>query len=186
MSFVMSNDSFCEGSAISPIPDTMNGETARSLKLQQTSVACCFVLFRAATKKCIEISEKKEYSPDPFARTGIPFGGLWNELKTRIPKYKSDILDGLNLQCLGTIIFMYCASIAQVITFAGLMSEKTMNLIGISETLVSTSAAGVFFALLAGQPMIPIGPTGPLLVFDEILFGVRKICIYCLGERHRS
>ena len=97
---------------------------------------------------------------------------MWIELSRRIPKYKSDILDGLNFQCLATIIFMYCASIAQVITFAGLMGEKTNNLIGMSETLMSTAGAGVFFALISGQPLIPIGPTGPLLVFDEILFGV--------------
>jgi solute carrier family 4 anion exchanger 2 len=50
--------------------------------------------------------------------------------------------------------------------------DKTDNLIGISETLVSTSAAGIFFALLAGQPLIITGATGPLLLFDESLYSV--------------
>lgn len=52
------------------------------------------------------------------------------------------------------------------------VGDKTNNLIGISETLVSTSAAGIFFALLAGQPLIIIGATGPLLLFDESLYNV--------------
>jgi hypothetical protein len=52
------------------------------------------------------------------------------------------------------------------------LGDKTNNLIGISETLVSTSAAGIFFALLAGQPLIIIGATGPLLLFDESLYSV--------------
>lgn len=45
-------------------------------------------------------------------------------------------------------------------------------MIGISETLVATSAAGVVFALLAGQPLVIVGATGPLLLFDESLFNV--------------
>lgn len=43
---------------------------------------------------------------------------------------------------------------------------------GISETLVATSAAGIIFSLLAGQPLVIVGTTGPLLLFDESLFGV--------------
>lgn len=55
-----------------------------------------------------------------------------------------------------------------------LLGEKTKNLIGTSETLTATAMAGGFYSLFAAQPLIPIGPTGPLLVFDEILFTVRN------------
>lgn len=54
---------------------------------------------------------------------------------------------------------------------------KTKNMIGISETLVSTSVAGIVFGLLAGQPLIIIGTTGPLLLFDESLFKVGYIVL---------
>lgn len=64
-----------------------------------------------------------------------------------------------------------------IITIFFLLGDKTENLIGISETLVSTSAAGIIFALLAGQPLIIIGTTGPLLLFDESLYSVREIII---------
>lgn len=58
------------------------------------------------------------------------------------------------------------------------IGDKTDNLIGISETLVSTSAAGIFFALLSGQPLIIIGATGPLLLFDESLYSVSLNCLF--------
>ncbi|PSN37985.1 Anion exchange protein 2 [Blattella germanica] len=107
---------------------------------------------------------------DPLRRTRIPFGGMINDIKRRYPFYKSDIIDGCNLQSIAAAIFMYFAALSGAITFGGLMGDKTNNLIGISETLVSTSAAGIVFALVSGQPMIIIGTTGPLLLFDESLY----------------
>jgi len=106
-------------------------------------------------------------------RTGCPFGGVFQDARRRYPWFWTDITDGLNFQCFATTIFIYCASVAQVITFAGLIGDKTGNLIGMSETLMVTAGAGILFSLISGQPLIPIGPTGPLLVFDEILYQVR-------------
>lgn len=51
-------------------------------------------------------------------------------------------------------------------------ADKTNNLVGISETLVATSLSGIVFALISGQPLLVIGTTGPLLLFDESLYGV--------------
>ncbi|XP_075230132.1 anion exchange protein Ae2 isoform X2 [Lycorma delicatula] len=122
--------------------------------------------------------EKKALLPDggkkpidnPLRRTRRPFGGLLNDIKRRFPHYYTDIIDGLNCQCLAAAIFMYFAALSGAITFGGLMADKTHNLIGISETLVATSGAGVVFGLLAGQPLVIVGTTGPLLLFDESLF----------------
>ena len=51
--------------------------------------------------------------------------------------------------------------------------DKTKLLIGISETLISTAIAGVIFSLFSCQPLIIVGTTGPVLLFDEALFSVR-------------
>lgn len=107
---------------------------------------------------------------DPLKRTRRPFGGLINDLKRRFPFYYSDITDGLNGQCIAAALFMYFAALSGAITFGGLMSDKTENLIGISETLVATAMSGIFMALLAGQPLVIVGTTGPLLLFDESLY----------------
>lgn len=125
------------------------------------------------SKKALLLLEAEGEKPpydDPLRRTRVPFGGLVNDVKRRFPHYKSDITEGLNLQCLAAAIFMYFAALSGAITFGGLMADKTDNLIGISETLLATSAAGILFALLAGQPLIIIGATGPLLLFDESLY----------------
>lgn len=113
---------------------------------------------------------KKPPFPNPLERTKKPFGGLINDLKRRYPYFKSDLCDGLNAQCAAAAIFMYFAALSGAITFGGLMSDKTENYIGISETLVATCLAGVFFAILSGQPLVIVGTTGPLLLFDESLY----------------
>lgn len=123
------------------------------------------------TKALLAAGEgKKPPYPDPLQRTRKPWGGLINDLRRRYPHFKSDIIDGLNAQCVAAAIFMYFAALSGAIAFGGLMGDKTDNYMGISETLVCTSVAGVIFALLGGQPVIVIGVTGPLLLFDESLY----------------
>lgn len=106
----------------------------------------------------------------PMEKTHRMWGGLVNDIKRRFPMYKSDITDGLNTETLAATIFMYFAALSTAITFGGLASEKTHNLIGISETLLSASLVGVIFHTLSGQPLVIIGTTGPLLLFDEALY----------------
>ncbi|XP_054277122.1 band 3 anion transport protein isoform X2 [Macrosteles quadrilineatus] len=116
------------------------------------------------------ISERRTKYPDPLKRTRRPFGGLFNDIKRRYPWFLSDFKDGLNLQCFAAAIFIYFAALSAAIAFGGLMADKTNNLIGISETLVATASSGVFFALFGGQPLLIVGTTGPLLLFEESLY----------------
>lgn len=44
-----------------------------------------------------------------------------------------------------------------------------------SETLIATSVSGVLFCLLAGQPLLILGATGPVIVFEEALYSVSII-----------
>jgi solute carrier family 4 anion exchanger 2 len=119
------------------------------------------------------VSDDEKKPPDdndPLRRTRRLFGGLINDIKRRYPYYLSDFTDGLSSSCLAAAIFMYFAALCTAITFGGLMSDKTHNVIGISETLVSCSCTGVIMALFATQPLVIIGTTGPLLLFDESLY----------------
>lgn len=43
---------------------------------------------------------------------------------------------------------------------------------GVSELIVSTAVLGVFFSLLGAQPLLVVGFSGPLLVFEEAFFKV--------------
>ncbi|XP_026299841.1 band 3 anion transport protein isoform X5 [Apis mellifera] len=133
----------------------------------------------AAVKKALLAGEEEKKPPDdddPLRRTKRPFGGLINDIKRRYPFYLSDFTDGLSSSCLAAAIFMYFAALCTAITFGGLMSDKTHNVIGISETLVSGSWTGVVMALFSTQPLVIIGTTGPLLLFDESLYN------FCLAN----
>eukprot|EP00092_Neocalanus_flemingeri_P029142 GFUD01031630.1.p1 GENE.GFUD01031630.1~~GFUD01031630.1.p1 ORF type:complete len:1420 (+),score=451.00 GFUD01031630.1:163-4422(+) len=114
--------------------------------------------------------DKEPPKRNPLSRTKMPFGGLIDDIKYRYPLFLQDIKDGLNSQCVAATIFIYFAALSGAIAFGGIMGSKTNNDIGISETLIMTSVCGVIFALLSGCPLIIIGTTGPVLLYDEALY----------------
>uniref|UniRef100_A0AAR2JPU7 Anion exchange protein n=1 Tax=Pygocentrus nattereri TaxID=42514 RepID=A0AAR2JPU7_PYGNA len=111
---------------------------------------------------------------DPLQRTGRPFRGLIRDVRRRYPKYLSDFKDALNAQCMAAVIFIYFAALSPAITFGGLLGEKTEGLIGVSELIVATCIQGVLFCLLGAQPLLVVGFSGPLLVFEEAFFSFCK------------
>lgn len=51
---------------------------------------------------------------------------------------------------------------------------------GVTELIVSTATLGVIFSLLAGQPLLIIGFSGPLLVFEEAYYKVLyRMSLHC-------
>jgi len=73
---------------------------------------------------------------------------------------------------------MICISPA--IAFGGLMEEITGNIIGARETLLAHGLCGILYSLFSVQPIIIVALTGPVLVFEEIVFEVSSIItVYC-------
>ncbi|XP_027948601.1 band 3 anion transport protein [Eumetopias jubatus] len=107
---------------------------------------------------------------DPLQRTGLLFGGLVRDIRRRYPRYLSDITDAFSPQVLAAVIFIYFAALSPAITFGGLLGEKTQNQMGVSELLISTAVQGILFSLLGAQPLLVVGFSGPLLVFEEAFF----------------
>uniref|UniRef100_A0A8C7N479 Anion exchange protein n=1 Tax=Oncorhynchus kisutch TaxID=8019 RepID=A0A8C7N479_ONCKI len=107
---------------------------------------------------------------DPLRRSGRLFGGLIRDAARRYPKYASDLRDALNPQCMAAIIFIYFAALSPAVTFGGLLGEKTGGLIGVSELIIATAMQGVIFSLLGAQPLLVVGFSGPLLVFEEAFY----------------
>ncbi|XP_058888296.1 sodium-driven chloride bicarbonate exchanger-like isoform X4 [Acipenser ruthenus] len=106
-------------------------------------------------------------------RTGMIFGGLYFDIKRKAPHYLSDYTDAFSLQCLASFLFLYCACMSPVITFGGLLGEATEGRISAIESLFGASMTGIAYSLFAGQPLTILGSTGPVLVFEKILF---KFC----------
>uniref|UniRef100_A0A9J7YFV8 Anion exchange protein n=1 Tax=Cyprinus carpio carpio TaxID=630221 RepID=A0A9J7YFV8_CYPCA len=120
-----------------------------------------------------EQEEEDQFDVDPLKRSGIPFGGLIHDIRRRYPRYISDLKDAMDTQCFAAVIFIYFAALSPTITFGGLLGEKTQGMMGVSELIISTATVGVLFSLLAGQPLLIIGFSGPLLVFEEAFY---KFC----------
>uniref|UniRef100_A0A667ZAT1 Anion exchange protein n=1 Tax=Myripristis murdjan TaxID=586833 RepID=A0A667ZAT1_9TELE len=121
-----------------------------------------------------ELEKEEDHHGGPeLQRTGRIFGGLILDIKRKAPFYWSDIRDSFSLQCLASILFLYCACMSPVITFGGLLGEATKGNISAIESLFGASLTGVSYSLFSGQPLTILGSTGPVLVFEKILF---KFC----------
>lgn len=55
---------------------------------------------------------------------------------------------------------------------------------GVSELIISTSVLGILFSLLGAQPLLVIGFSGPLLVFEEAFYKVHVRQCLCLALAH--
>ncbi|EDO31793.1 predicted protein [Nematostella vectensis] len=120
------------------------------------------------------VTESLELEDDPLKRTGLFCGGLLRDVKRRFPYYKSDMTDSFNWRCVMATILVYVACLAPAISFGGLLYKKTKGWMGVAEMIVSTALSGVIFALFAGQPLIIIGATGPLLLFETNVFNLSE------------
>uniref|UniRef100_H2YXZ7 Anion exchange protein n=1 Tax=Ciona savignyi TaxID=51511 RepID=H2YXZ7_CIOSA len=105
-------------------------------------------------------------------RTGRLFGGLIEDIKRKAPYYFSDFKDCLSIQCLASFIFLYFAILTPIVTFGGLLGDATHNYLGTMESIFGGAISGIAFHLFSGQPLTIIGSTGPILVFEKIMFEI--------------
>lgn len=117
-----------------------------------------------------EEAENKLRVESGLLRTGRLFGGLKNDIRRKIPWYWSDFRDASNLQCVASWIFLYFACLSPIITFGGLLGGATGNNMAAMESLVSGFVCGIGYGLFSGQPLTVLGSTGPVLVFETIVY----------------
>uniref|UniRef100_A0A8C5FGJ5 Anion exchange protein n=1 Tax=Gadus morhua TaxID=8049 RepID=A0A8C5FGJ5_GADMO len=110
----------------------------------------------------------------PPEADGSSVRGLVKDVARRYPQYLTDIRDAMNPQCMAAVIFIYFAALSPAITFGGLLGEKTEGLIGVSELIVATALHGLVFSILGAQPLLIVGFSGPLLVFEEAFYSFCK------------
>ena len=53
-----------------------------------------------------------------------------------------------------------------------ILGEKTDGWIGVSEMILGCCIGGCAFGLFSGQPLLVVGSTGPLIVFEEAVYHV--------------
>ncbi len=99
-----------------------------------------------------------------------PFSGLRGDIALRLPTYVEDWRAGLAVKTVGAALFLYFACLAPVVAFGGALQLATQGSLGIIECIISRGVCGMAYAVLAGQPMTFIGPTGLTLTFTTALY----------------
>ncbi|XP_041792837.1 solute carrier family 4 member 4a isoform X1 [Chelmon rostratus] len=111
---------------------------------------------------------------DELKKTGRLFGGLILDIKRKAPFFVSDFTDAFHIQALSAILFIYLGTVTNAITFGGLLGDATDNMQGVLESFLGTAITGGVFCLLAGQPLTILSSTGPVLVFERLLFNFSR------------
>ncbi|KAI4821241.1 hypothetical protein KUCAC02_029183 [Chaenocephalus aceratus] len=136
---------------------------------------------------------------DELNKTGKFCGGLLLDIKRKVPFFVSDFTDAIHIQSLSAILFIYLGTVTNAITFGGLLGDATENMQGVLESFLGTAITGGIFCLFSGQPLIILSSTGPVLVFERLLFNFSRdnefdylefrlwiglwSAFYCLGAR---
>ncbi|XP_075826980.1 anion exchange protein 4 isoform X5 [Microtus pennsylvanicus] len=116
-----------------------------------------------------------QHAPSPeLQRTGRLFGGLVQDVRRKACWYPSDFLDALHPQCFSAVLYIYLATVTNAITFGGLLGDATEGAQGVLESFLGTAVAGAAFCLMAGQPLTILSSTGPVLVFERLLFSFSR------------
>uniref|UniRef100_A0A3P8VTU0 Anion exchange protein n=1 Tax=Cynoglossus semilaevis TaxID=244447 RepID=A0A3P8VTU0_CYNSE len=110
---------------------------------------------------------------DELKKTGRFCGGLVLDINRKVPFF-SDFTDAIHIQALSAILFIYLGTVTNAITFGGLLSDSTENMQGVLESFLGTAIAGGVFCLFAGQPLTILSSTGPVLVFERLLFNLSR------------
>uniref|UniRef100_A0A4W5JLG0 Anion exchange protein n=1 Tax=Hucho hucho TaxID=62062 RepID=A0A4W5JLG0_9TELE len=111
---------------------------------------------------------------EELMNTGKFCGGLVLDIKRKLPFFGSDFYDAIHIQSLSAILFIYLGTVTNAITFGGLLGDATENMQGVLESFLGTAVTGALFCLLAGQPLTILSSTGPVLVFERLLFNFSK------------
>ncbi|XP_036454857.1 solute carrier family 4 member 4a isoform X3 [Colossoma macropomum] len=111
---------------------------------------------------------------EELKKTGRFCGGLILDIKRKAPFFASDFYDALHIQSLSAILFIYLGTVTNAITFGGLLGDATENMQGVLESFLGTAISGAVFCLLAGQPLTILSSTGPVLVFERLLFNFSR------------
>uniref|UniRef100_A0A0L8G4E9 Anion exchange protein n=1 Tax=Octopus bimaculoides TaxID=37653 RepID=A0A0L8G4E9_OCTBM len=120
--------------------------------------------------KAVVEEEEDEHDDETLIRTGRLFGGLISDVKRKAPFYLSDFTDALHVQSFASFVFLYFACLTPIITFGGLLGDATGENMAAFESILAGAICGIVYALISGQPLTILGSTGPVLVFETILY----------------
>ncbi|KAF7874769.1 hypothetical protein EAF04_001943 [Stromatinia cepivora] len=100
------------------------------------------------------------------------FKGMVDDVKRRAPFYWSDWTDAWDYRVVPATIYMYFANILPALAFSLDMFTKTNMSYGVNEVLLASVLGSVVFAVFAAQPLVIVGVTGPITVFNYTVYDI--------------
>ncbi|KAJ4268355.1 hypothetical protein NW762_002418 [Fusarium torreyae] len=94
------------------------------------------------------------------------FRGMINDIRRRLPYYVSDWTDAWDYRVVPATVYMYFANILPALAFSLDMFQKTGSNYGVNEVLLASVLGSLVFSLFAAQPLVIVGVTGPITVFN--------------------
>ncbi|KAK8111860.1 Anion exchange family protein [Apiospora kogelbergensis] len=95
-----------------------------------------------------------------------------NDVRRRAPYYWSDWRDAWDYRVVPATVYMYFANIMPALAFSLDMFTKTGMQYGVNEVLLASVLGAVVFAILACQPLVIVGVTGPITVFNYTVYDI--------------
>ncbi|EFQ27983.1 hypothetical protein CGRA01v4_03355 [Colletotrichum graminicola] len=102
------------------------------------------------------------------------FRGMVNDVRRRAPFYVSDWIDAWDYRVVPATVYMYFANILPALAFSLDMFTSTGSTYGVNEVLLASVLGAVVFSLLACQPLVIVGVTGPITVFNYTVYDIVK------------
>ncbi|BCR85604.1 anion exchange family protein [Aspergillus chevalieri] len=100
------------------------------------------------------------------------FRGMIKDIKRRAPYYWSDWIDAWDYRVVPATVYMFFANILPALAFSLDMFEKTNQSYGVNEVLLASVLGAVVFSLAAAQPLVIVGVTGPITVFNYTVYDI--------------
>ncbi|RAH77519.1 hypothetical protein BO86DRAFT_392546 [Aspergillus japonicus CBS 114.51] len=110
-------------------------------------------------------------SPSKWYRVHL-FRGMVKDVKRRAPYYWSDWTDAWDYRVVPATVYMYFANILPALAFSLDMFEKTNQSYGVNEVLLASVLGAVVFSVFAAQPLVIVGVTGPITVFNYTVYDI--------------
>ncbi|ELR06648.1 hypothetical protein VC83_05295 [Pseudogymnoascus destructans] len=100
------------------------------------------------------------------------FRGMLKDVRRRAPFYWSDWTDAWDYRVVPATVYMYFANILPALAFSLDMFTKTDMSYGVNEVLLASVLGSIVFAVLAAQPLVIVGVTGPITVFNYTVYDI--------------
>lgn len=102
------------------------------------------------------------------------FRGMINDLRRRAPYYLSDWTDAWDYRIVPATVYMYFANILPALAFSLDMFQNTGSNYGVNEVLLASVLGSFVFSVFAAQPLVIVGVTGPITVFNYTVYDIMK------------